>query len=548
MTSRANSKYLKSLIFALAILPAFSVFAQAKAGSFPVYANQSVNDPGFAISPSDSDKQWGLLKTRFNEAWDKTTGSSQIVVAVIDTGIDGTHEDLSSGQVGAGFNFITKTIIPAGTNSDDNGHGTLVAAVIGATTNNFRGIAGGTMRVTLMPLKALDSTGAGNSADVAAAIIYAADRGAHVINMSLGGIGFANDTTLSGAIAYAFNKNVVLVAAAGNDVVATGGNLDTSPVYPICDDNGQNMVIGVAATDINDQKALFSNFGKACIDVSAPGKRILSAINRDPQTHSQAPNSYAYASGTSLAAPLVTAEAVLLKAYFPNATNREIRDRIIKATDPIDSLNLTQCNSLSCAGMIGSGRINLSRVFDADLVATKILEGDLVQAKISNQIFYISGGQKQPVSDFVRSQRFASRTPISVNYTDLDIFRDGSYAMPLDGTIVKSALDATVYQISSESKRPLTLQIYEQRGIRPGDIVIVAGPEINSWITGKFMPPKEGTLVKTADNPTVYWVVDGLLHPINYQFWIDRGLNIFPILRISTNDLKGFAQGNAFIR
>ncbi|MHB8871736.1 MAG: S8 family serine peptidase, partial [Candidatus Doudnabacteria bacterium] len=211
-----------------------------------------VNDPGFSTDGYNTDRQWGLIKAKFPEAWEKTQGSNSVVVAVIDTGIDALHEDLFIGQVASGYDFITKTIIPFGMNSDENGHGTLVAGVIAATPNNFRGIAGAAFTVTLMPLKALDATGSGNSSDVAAAIVWAADHGANVINMSLGGVGFANDVVLSNAITNAFKKNIVKDAAVGNDVAVTGGDLDVSPVFPVCNDNGENMVIGVAATDVYD--------------------------------------------------------------------------------------------------------------------------------------------------------------------------------------------------------------------------------------------------------------------------------------------------------
>ena len=244
-------------------------------------------------------------------------------------------------------------------NSDENGHGTLVAGVIAATPNNFRGIAGAAFTVTLMPLKALDATGSGNSSDVAAAIVWAADHGANIINMSLGGVGFANDVVLSNAITYAFKKNIVIVAAVGNDVAVTGGDLDVAPVFPVCNDNGENMVIGVAATDVYDSKTVFSNYGKSCVDVTAPGKRILSTINYDPNTKQSTPSAYAYASGTSLAAPFVSAEAALLKAFNSNLSNKEIRDRIIQSATPIDNLNQTQCSGKACNGLIGFGRIDV---------------------------------------------------------------------------------------------------------------------------------------------------------------------------------------------
>ena len=506
-----------------------------------------VNDPGFTTQWNDVNRQWGLVKAHFTDAWSQTTGNASIVVAVIDTGIDGTHEDLSSGQVVSGYNFLNNTIIPANVDSDDNGHGTLVAGVIGATANNFRGIVGTNWNVSLMPLKALDGTGSGNSANIALAIVYAADHGASVINMSLGGTGFTNDTTLANAVSYAYGKGVTLVAAAGNDVATNGGNMDTNPVFPVCDDNSQDMVIGVAATDYNDQKATFSNFGKACVDVTAPGKRILSSISIDPTTGVVTHTGYAYADGTSLAAPYVAGEAALLRALYPRATNQEITYRIIKSADPIDNINQTLCGNVSCAGLIGSGRINVAAAMTPTLTAD-ISDGSIVHAPNSSINYYISGGQKHQVSAFVFQQRFSSLIIKTVPQGVLDQLTTGAFATPLDGTNVKASGNSTVYEIIGGIKRPITYQILLQRGIPLTSITTVGDEELSSWLSGTFLPPNDGTLVRTGKNPTVYWVIDGLLHPINRQFWIDRGLNIFPIMIISDSDIKGFALGDAYIR
>jgi len=509
-------------------------------------ADVLTNDPGFGNDPGNIDHQWGLFKAGFPAAWAKSTGTSTTIVAVIDTGIDGTHEDLSAGQVGAGYNFITNNPIPAGTDSDDNGHGTLIAGVIGATPNNFRGITGANWNVTLMPLKALDNNGSGNSADIAGAIVYAADHGANVINMSLGGMGFGNDTTLSDAVRYAFGKNVVLVAAAGNDVASTGGNLDQNPVFPICDDNGQNMIIGVAATDINDQKAQFSNFGKSCVDVSAPGKHILSTINFDPGTHIPTANAYAYASGTSMATPFVSAEAALIKQLYPAASNFEIRDRIINSADPIDSANPIQCDGNSCAGLIGKGRINAYAALDPSLTIV-LQEGTLAEAQNSSQEYFISGGQKHPVSQFVSQQRFGPEQPRMVPAYVLDAIPTGSYTLPNEGTLVKSPQNPTVYEIMNGLKRPITFQVWQQRGFQPAQVNILSDVEMTSWLSGTFLPPIEGTLVRDRRSSTVYWVVDGLLHPVNRGYFIRHGLDTLPVVILNGNDLKGYAVGNAFV-
>ncbi|HEX3095541.1 MAG TPA: S8 family serine peptidase, partial [Patescibacteria group bacterium] len=376
-------------------------------------------------------------------------------------------------------------------------------------------------------------------------IIWAADHDADVINLSLGGIGFAHDTVLADAISYAFNKGVVIVAAAGNDVAVTGGNLDKDPVFPICDDNGENMIIGVTATDVNDLKPSFANFGKACVDVSAPGKRILSTINHDPASGTPAPDAYAYASGTSLAVPFVSAEAALLRSLFPRATNKQIRDRIISSSDNIDSLNLSQCAGSTCKGLLGGGRINAAKSLENQIVEIK--DGDVVQVKGSTDYYLINGGKRQLISPFVFKQRFANVTVKNITASDLAGFAEGSYAVPLDGTLVKSPNDPAVYYIQSGLRRPLTYQVFTMRQFKFTDVITLTNVEVGSWIEGSFLAPPDGSLVRSPSNPTVYWVVNGTLHPINYKFYIDRGLKIFPVVYAPENDISKFPHGDSLV-
>ncbi len=512
-------------------------------------ATTSINiipdDPGFSDDELNIDRQWGLHKAHFPEAWELTKGSRDVIVAVIDTGIDMTHEDFDDTHFTTGYNVQTGKTIRTGSNSDDNGHGTLIAGVIGASTDNGAGIAGSNWDVTLMPIKALNERGAGSSSQIAEGIVWAADHDADVINLSLGGIGFAHDSTLANAITYAFNKNVVIVAAAGNDVAITGGNLDVEPVFPICDDNGKNMIIGVTATDVNDLKPNFANFGKACVDVSAPGKRILSTINHDPASGAEAPDSYAYASGTSLAVPYVSGQAALLKALYPQASNRQIRDRIIATADTIDNLNLSQCADGSCKGLLGGGRINAAESLKESFVT--IEDRDFVRVSGTDLYYYINGGKRQPVSAFVQNQRFANIAPKIVTSTELEEFSEGSYAEPNDGTLVKIPNEGTVYYLSKGLKLPITYQVFLMRGLQFEDVVTLPNTEVNSWITGSFLTPPEGSLVRTGKNPTLYWTLAGVLHPINYDYWIDRGLNIFPVVIVPDGDMQKFPKGDPFI-
>ncbi len=509
-----------------------------------ITVTQLPNDPGFTTSSTNTNKQWGLVASNFVDAWTTSTGDSKVIVAVIDSGIDSTHEDLIRSRFIAGYDFINNKVIAQKDNSDDNGHGTLVAGIIAATTNNSIGIAGAAPQTSLMSIKALDKSGVGTSADIAEAIVWAADKGANIINLSLGGVGFAHDNVLSQAISYAFDKDVVIVAAAGNDVATTGGNLDLQPVFPICNDNGQNMIIGVTALDENNVKPNFANFGKACVDVAAPGKRIMSTINHDPITDVYDPDQYAYASGTSLAAPFVSAQAALLKAAFPQANNRQIRNRILATAKQIDTLS-NNCSGGSCSGYLGSGLIDVAKSLKD--VIPSIGDGDVVKIYGTDTWYLINGGKKQLISPFVRQQLYSNVQPKVVLLDDLTKFSEGSFALPKNGTLVKSDKDATVYYIDQGFKLPVSYQVFLLRGFKFTDVITLSSTEVNSWVTSSFLTPPEGSLIRTPNNPTVYWVVNQSLHAINYQFYIARGLQIFPVIYTSPTDLSRFNKGESYI-
>lgn len=503
------------------------------------------NDPAFTTNATNIDKQWGLVKAGFVEAWKKTTGNKSVVVAVIDTGLDGTHEDLKGSKLVSGYNILKKNKISPYRNSDDNGHGTLISGVIAATSNNRIGIAGAATKVAIMPIKALDADGSGSSSKVSEAIVWAADHDADIINLSLGGVGFGHNKLLANAITYAFEKNVVIISAAGNDVAVTGGNLDKEPVFPICDDNGKNMIIGVTATDVNDLKPAFANYGKACVDVSAPGRRIMSTINYDPASGASSPDSYAYASGTSLAVPFVSAQAALLRSLFPDATNRQIRDRIISTADNIDKKNISQCAGQSCTGYLGGGRINVAKSLEEQII--KIADGDLVKVEETGNFYLINGGKKQLVSSFVKNQRFANKPFTLLRQSDLDGFPEGSYAEPRDGTLVKSPNEPSVYYMESGLRRPLTGQVFAMRGFRFSDIVTLTNVEVGSWIEGSFLAPPDNSIIRAKNNPTLYWIINGSLRPVNYNFYISRELNKLPIIYVPDGDISKFPKGDAYI-
>jgi serine protease len=249
-------------------------------------------------------QQWDLGKMSVGDAWQKSTGAA-VTVAVLDTGVDASHPDLA-GQLLPGYDVIAGA---AGVTTDPMGHGTHVAGTIAALTGNGVGVSSVAPDAKIMPIRVLGANGSGYMSDTATGIVYAADHGANVINMSLGAS--VQVAAVTNAIAYARSKGVVVVAAAGNSR-ASG-----SPVsYPGADPG----VIGVAATDSNDVVAGYSNQG-SYVDVAAPGSNVES-------TYPVALGSYTYMSGTSMASPHVAAEAALIKAYRPALTPEQIEQAI----------------------------------------------------------------------------------------------------------------------------------------------------------------------------------------------------------------------------
>lgn len=269
------------------------------------------NDPHFS-------KQWGLNNTGQTggtsdadinacEAWDMTTGAASVNIAILDTGIDQTHEDLQA-KITANKNFTSSRTV-----DDKYGHGTHVAGIAAAITNNGKGIAGTGYSSGLMNVKVLGDRGSGFYSWIAQGIIWAADNNARVINLSLGGSQV--DKTLENAVNYAWSKGVVLVAAAGNNNVST-------KLYPAAYPN----CIAVAATDHNDQKASFSNYGADWVDVAAGGVNIYSTLPDHKNTIGKL--YYDYLSGTSMATPFVSGTAGLVWTTGYGYGNSSVRNRI----------------------------------------------------------------------------------------------------------------------------------------------------------------------------------------------------------------------------
>ncbi len=289
------------------------------------------------------------------EAWDIETGDSEIVIAIIDTGVDYNHEDLvdniweNSGEIpdngidddGNGFiddlygwNFVVNSHDPL----DDHCHGTHCAGIAAAMSDNNKGIAGVAWNCKIMAVKGLNSGGYGYSDDLANCIIYAADNGADVISMSWGSS--SKSTVIEDALNYAYDKGVVLIAAAGN------GNTDRLH-YP----SAYSCVVSIAATDHNDMRAYFSNYGST-VDVAAPGVNILSSLIND---------NYDSKSGTSMACPHVAGLAGLLLSKN-NSLN----------PDMIETIIINAVDSISSDEYIGKGRINANDALSRAPVLAKL--------------------------------------------------------------------------------------------------------------------------------------------------------------------------------
>jgi len=294
----------------------------ANATTLPMQGDLLPNDP-------DIDKQWALDHIGLPSAWGYNTGGSEVTIAFLDTGIQLDHVDLSSklwinvdeipangldddgnGKVDDihGWHFYhyysSQGFTPAEDNNlwDDFGHGTHVAGIAAAETNNAEGIAGVSWGSKIMPVKVLDEYGYGWYSDIAAGIVYAVDNGAQIINLSLGGE--EPSETLWTAVEYAIKRNVLVVASTGN----TGEGVLYPAAYP--------PVVAVGASDEFDQRWTYSSYGTE-VDLVAPGVEIYSTWYR---------GNYFTKSGTSMAAPHISGVAALLLSQRPELSTEQLTD------------------------------------------------------------------------------------------------------------------------------------------------------------------------------------------------------------------------------
>ncbi len=435
------------------------------------------------------DHQWYLEKIGAPAAWDLATGSHDVIVAVIDSGLDVDHEDIvdniwTNGDEIAGngkdddrngyvddvngWDFVQDDNTPtpnvdAPFLEEGVAHGTVIAGLIGAVGNNATGVSGVNWSVAIMPLRILDNYGSGDSAAARNAIQYAIDNGADVINLSF--TGYEVDSAFESAINAAYVAGIPVVAAVGNS--EGGTDLNETPIYPACFEGTRtDWVIGVAASDENDQRADFSNYGSNCVELSAPGVDVFGLMYEDDDWANFSASYAGGWEGTSVAAPLVTGAIALLKSKYPSLTPSLIRTVLQLSVDPILERGVG-------AGELGTGRLNI-------------------------------GTAMSIASSFVTEEPAVGLSPITGAYEEIDVVTNGSY--------IRSPGFDTVYYVDLDQKRhPLwDAQTFFTWKDSFGSIAWVTDATLSTLSLGPVLPPQPGVvLVKVQSEETVYAVEIG---------------------------------------
>lgn len=361
--------------------------------------------PGLvARARTPNDPKYSLQESFYSQigapaAWDLTVGTTSVVVAVIDTGVDIRHDDLKTniwknvkeipdnkldddrnGYIDDvyGWNFVERnndvgiSVIDGVDDSGAVNHGTILAGLVGAEgDNDFLG-AGLNWRVKIMSIRAISNSGGGSLENVANAVNYAADNGADIISVSFVGTSVSAD--LLNSLRDAYKKGALIVAAAGNDRNNETGieNLTKVRQYPICldADYSENWILGVTAVNLKDQLSDFADYG-SCVDISAPGEMIYSTQKYAPE-YGYTKNFDGAWAGASFSTPLVAGAAALVKSIRPDWQAKELIANLLRSADDIDGLNP------GYAGQIGYGRLNAGRAVALAMESKKAAKLPLV--------------------------------------------------------------------------------------------------------------------------------------------------------------------------
>ncbi len=493
--------YKNTIYFLIVTLLAQSLLV----GVTSTYAEQ----PSIQTNDPDSIKQAYLGQINARTAWTLTTGSAQTVVAVIDSGVDIEHPDLKQNI------WVNPGELPGdridndknGLVDDINGwdfvndipdarpkfggnyfapaihHGTIIAGMIAASSNNAIGIAGISWRTKIMPLRVLDNKGDGEVLNVIRAIDYAVEKKVDAINMSF--VGDFDSPLLKAAVKRASDAGIMVVAAAGNDrKIASDGQ--SYPVYPACYNKDIDGVVGVSSLDPLGQKALFSDYGN-CTDISAPGMDLYStqAVNYEyPGFDAFYGSGW---SGTSLSTALVSGSIALLKSINPTMTIVEIKRALREGCDSVDPLNEHY------AGMLGCGRLNVFGALRAAISQKQMArkenpfdEGDSgryplavfdASGRMPFMAFNAQGVKKKTKNDFYPFAPF--RIPYTVHYSRngallvVGASKGGPHVRIFDANF---QLVSQFFAYEKTFRGGVRLTIADMDGDGTDDIVTVPGP------------------------------------------------------------------------
>lgn len=467
-----------------------------------------------AVIPSDSyyNNQWYLQKIKARQAWDKVRESPEVIIAIIDSGVDINNPDLkdslwsnpkeipgnrkdddANGYIDDvnGWDFVNSVSDPRpkfqkGFTEEGIMHGTLVAGVAAATGNNAAGITGITWKAKLMALKVLDDKGEGSTLNVIKAVDYAIDNGANIINFSFVGTGYSQN--LENAIKRAYQAGLIIVAAAGNESSdGSGYFLDKTPMYPVCHDgpNGQNWIIGVGATDTIDQKAVFSSYGAKCLDITAPGISIFSTTVYAPniELDGQYFDKYydGYWSGTSVASPMVAGTLALIESADPAQRSEDAVESLLNGADNIYALNSRYINQL------GKGRLNAYNSVELSANRLKYRSSKLVVAPLTNreaQVKIIDEKGRAGASSTFLAMPGSVRSGISVASGDLDgdgspeVITGSSAGQPPVVNVFdqRNRLVSQFFAFSKNFKGGINIASGDVNGDKKDEIIAGAGP------------------------------------------------------------------------
>jgi hypothetical protein len=397
----------------------------------PLSSNAEIND-------SHYDKQWYLEKIGYNYVHDYGLRGQSPIIAVIDSGVNIDHPDLidniwinksevvedgedndSNGFIDDryGWNFVENNSNPrpvmTGRSSDDGlNHGTMIAGIISAKTNNGIGISGIASNSKIMALRALDDKGEGKISDVVGAIDYAVKNGASIINLSFSGDTYSE--AFESAIERAYKAGVIVVSAVGNK----NFDLNENPAYPSCFPS--DTIVGVASLNTLNEKADFSSYGSGCVDISAPGVSFFST-----SFYSRDENDYVeylgYWSGTSMSAAVVSGTLALIKEVNPKLSTEELLEVLFKSSDNISMLNYEYGDSLGIGGVNAFNSVRWANERWGNM------EGEFLvypQDKVSDfedlYKFKIIDEELNVLNDFSNQDSFYSNTSLAIGDIDGD--------------------------------------------------------------------------------------------------------------------------------